>query len=191
MSALLDFLRENLVLGDGAIGTLLHQRGQPLDACYEAFNLRQPELIQQVHREYLEAGARLIESNTFGASRLRLEKFDLAAQLAPINRRGAELAVALAHPRHAFVAGSVGPLSSDPSVTLTDERRFELYREPCEALLAGGVDALYLETFPRLSDLLLAVRAARSLGPTPVIASLSFGDDGHTAASFRINQAFT
>ncbi len=190
MSALLDCLRENLVLGDGAIGTLLHQRGQPLHACYEAFNLQQPELVQQVHREYLEAGARLIESNTFGASRLRLEKFDLAAQLVPINRRGAELAVELAHRSHAFVAGSVGPLTSDPSVTLTDERALELYREPCEALLAGGVDGLFLETFPRLSDLVLAVRAARSLGLIPVIASLSFGDDGHTADGFRINQAF-
>jgi methionine synthase / methylenetetrahydrofolate reductase(NADPH) len=190
MSGFLELLRENVVLGDGAIGTLLHQRGEPLDACYEALNLHRPELIQQVHRDYLNSGARLIETNTFGASRLKLEKFGLAAQLESINRRGAELAVSLAHQREAFVAGSVGPLTFDPSLTLAEDLKESLYTEQCQALLAGGVDVFLLETFPRLDDLTLAVRAARRLGTTPVIASLSVGDDGHTADGFRINEAF-
>ena len=190
MSAFLDLVQDHVVLGDGAIGTLLYQRGYSLDSCYEALNLRQPEVIRQIHHEYLEAGARLLETNTFGASRLRLERLGLAAELASINRRGAELAVELAHSRQAFVAGSVGPLTSDPSLTLTEEQRLELYRQPCQALLDGGVDALLLETFPRLDELLLAVRAARSLSASPVIASLSFGDDGHTSDGLRINEAF-
>jgi methionine synthase I (cobalamin-dependent) len=123
MSGFLDSLRSEIVLGDGALGTLLHQRGQPLNGCYDALNLSQPEVIHEVHREYLDAGARLIETNTFGASRLKLEKFNLAARLEEINRCGAELAVAAARSRGAFVAGSVGPLTSDPSVTLDDATR--------------------------------------------------------------------
>src|SRR6185503_2535212 len=157
------------------------QRGLPLDACYDALNLDQPELVQQVHRDYLEAGARFIETNTFGANRLKLERFQLADQLADINRGGAELATQVAHPRGAFVAGSVGPLTSNPSILLTAEQRAQLYREHCQALLAGGVDVLFLETFPHLDDLLAAIGAARSLGDTPILASLSFGDDGHSA----------
>ncbi|HXJ55799.1 MAG TPA: bifunctional homocysteine S-methyltransferase/methylenetetrahydrofolate reductase [Verrucomicrobiae bacterium] len=189
-TALLDLLDRQVLLGDGALGTLLHQRGFPLDACYDALNLDQPDIVQQVHLEYLQAGARLIETNTFGANRLKLEKFERAAQLTEINRRGAELAVAAAHPAGALAAGSVGPLTSNPSILLNSGQCEQLYREQCEALLAGGVDALLLETFPRLEDLLTAVRAARSLGATPIIASLSFGDDGHTADGFRINESF-
>lgn len=190
MSGFLDLLRSEIVLGDGALGTLLHQRGQPLNGCYDALNLSQPEVIHEIHREYFDAGARLIETNTFGASRLKLEKFNLAARLEEINRCGAELAVAAARSRGAFVAGSVGPLTSDPSVTLDDATRGGLYREQCEALLAGGVDVLLLETFPRLADLVAAVKAARALASAPIIASLSFGDDGHTADGVRINEAF-
>jgi methionine synthase I (cobalamin-dependent)/5,10-methylenetetrahydrofolate reductase len=183
-------LRQQTLLGDGAMGTLLYQRGQPLNASYDALNLAQPAIIQSVHKDYLEAGAQLIETNTFGANRLKLEKFGLSDQVAAINRRGAELAVALAHPRGAFAAGSAGPLGADPSTLPGDELRARLYREQFEALLAGGVDALILETFNRVNELVFAVRIARGLGTIPVIASLSFGDDGHTADGFRITEAF-
>jgi homocysteine S-methyltransferase len=189
-AALLERLRQQVVLGDGALGTLLHQRGLPLHLCYEALNLEQPELIAGVHREYLAAGAQLIETNTFGANRLKLEKFGRAGDVALINRHGAQLATAAARSQGAFVAGSIGPLTADPSIQLAPEERTALYREVGEALLAGGVDALLFETFANLADLISAVRAGRELGPAAIIASLSFGDDGHTADGWRINEAF-
>src|SRR5258705_1259891 len=154
MSDLLAQLRARVMLGDGAIGTLLYQRGQPLDGCYDALNLAEPEAVREVHRDYLDAGAQLIETNTFGANRLQIEKFKLGERVFDINRRGAELAIALAQPRGAFVAGSIGPLNVDPSITLADPRKAEMYQEQAKALLQGGVDALFFETFPSLGELL-------------------------------------
>src|SRR5258706_878921 len=190
MADLIEELRPGVMLGDGAIGTLLYQRGQPLDACYDALNLTQPEAVRSVHRDYLDAGARLIETNTFGANRLQLEKFKLADRVSEINKRGAELAVALARPRGAFVAGSIGPLNINPSIVLGEAAKNEMYEEQARALVHGGVDALFVETFPKLSELLLALAAAKRVTSQPVLASLSFGDDGHTADGVRISEAF-
>jgi methionine synthase / methylenetetrahydrofolate reductase(NADPH) len=179
------------MLGDGAMGTLFYQRGQPLNACYDALNSENPAVVRQVYLDYLDAGARLIETNTYGANRLKLEKFGLEQQVRSINERGARLAIELAHPRGAFVAGSVGPLLSNPSEMLEPELRKQLYREQIEGLVEGGVDVLFLETFNHLSELLLAIEVAKLLKPLPLIASLSFSDDGHTADSWRINEAFS
>src|SRR3954471_9035027 len=141
MSEFLKELRAGLMLGDGAIGTLLYQRGEPLNACYDALNLTHPETVRRLHRDYLDAGARLIETNTFGANRLQLEKFKLAERVTDINKRGAELALALARTHGAFVAGSIGPLNVNPSVSLAEGAKIEMYREQAEALLVAGVDA--------------------------------------------------
>ncbi|EEF59462.1 bifunctional homocysteine S-methyltransferase/methylenetetrahydrofolate reductase [Pedosphaera parvula] len=190
MSNFLNRLNQGVLLGDGAIGTLLYQRGQPLNASYDALNLQHPEIVSQLHRDYLDAGAHLIETNTFGANRIKLEKFGLAQKTVDINKHGAQLALEVACGRGAFVAGSVGPLSADPS-SLSTQTKDSAYREQLEALVSEGVDALFLETFNRLDELAFVLRIARSLGNTPIIASLSFGDDGHTADGLRINEAFS
>lgn len=189
MNQFLIRLRDGIVLGDGAIGTLLYQRGQPLNSSYDALNVSRPDVVSQVHLDYLTAGAQLIETNTFGANRIKLEKFGLAERVSEINQRGAELAVSLAHPRGAFVAGSVGPLVADPA-NVSDLIKELAYREQVEALVAGGVDAIFLETFNRLDELVFALRIARSVTILPIIVSLSFGDDGHTADGLRITEAF-
>jgi methionine synthase / methylenetetrahydrofolate reductase (NADH) len=190
MSRFLDELRAGLMLGDGAMGTLFYQRGEPLDASYDALNLDKPAVVRQIHRDYLEAGARLIETNTFGANRLKLEKFGLDQQVQAINCAGARLAREAADSVGAFVAGSVGPLVATPSTALEPDLMTRCYREQMEGLVEGGVDVLILETFSKLSELEIALKVARSLTSLPLIASLSMSDDGHTADGLRINAAF-
>src|SRR4051812_19996220 len=123
MSKIVELLRNELILGDGAIGTLLYQRGQPLNASYEALNITNPEAVRQLHLDYLNAGAKLIETNTFAANRVRPEKYGLAQRTREINLRGAELAVTAARENHAHVAGSVGPITTNPSIVLTEEQK--------------------------------------------------------------------
>src|SRR3954464_15844651 len=130
-------LRLGLMLGDGAIGTLLYQRGQPLDGCYDALNLTNPDIVRQLHQDYIKAGSRCIETNTFGANRIRLEKFGRAANVREINLKGADLAITAARNHQAFVAGSVGPLTTNPSILLGDETKRTHYGEQCEALAEG------------------------------------------------------
>lgn len=190
MSRFLDELRNGLMLGDGAVGTLLHQRGEPLDGCYDAYNLEKPAVVARVHSDYLAAGARLIEANTFGANRVKLRKFGREPQVREINEAGARLAVDLARPAGAFVAGSVGPITPDPSLTIEPQGQSEIYLEQFQGLAAGGVDLFFLETFNHLTELILALKAAKGVSGLPVIASLSFSDDGHTADGFRVNEAF-
>ena len=190
MSRFITELKSGLMLGDGGIGTLLYQRGERLNACYDALNLDKPQVVQQVHLDYLESGARLIETNTFGANRLKLEKYGLEEKVRAINEQGVQLAAAVAHPQGAFVAGSVGPVLANPSAILDPEIKAGIYREQIEALTAGEIDVLFLETFSKVADLLLALGVARTLSKVPIIASLSFSDDRHTADGLRINEAF-
>src|SRR4051812_13562041 len=102
----------NPILGDGAMGTLLHQHGVPISTCFDELNLTHPEQVERIHRDYLEAGAELIETNTFGANRYKLGKHGLESQVVEINRAGVELAkrVITASGKDAYLAGSVGPL---------------------------------------------------------------------------------
>jgi methionine synthase I (cobalamin-dependent)/5,10-methylenetetrahydrofolate reductase len=181
---LLEQLRERPVLCDGAMGTLLYARGVTYEQSFDALNLTRPELIQSIHSEYISAGAQIIETNTFGANRTKLEAFNLGDRVREINIRAVKLA------REAreiaglpvFVAGAVGP-TGRPLQAPDEQRLSELrtiFREQIEALQTGGVDLLILETFSSLAELRQAVLAAQEVGGLPIVAQMSFYEDGHT-----------
>jgi homocysteine S-methyltransferase len=181
-------LEKGVLLCDGAMGTLLHERGVPLSACLEAVNLENPDLVAAIHREYVEAGAEIIETNTFGATGLRLNRYGLADRVREVNRRAVEIARGAARQagRSVFVAGAVGPIgvgipsSEAADVSLKQARR--IFREQVEALLEANVDLIILETFPTLAEIREALAAVREAGEVPVVAQLTFQRDGRTWA---------
>ncbi|MGB8347613.1 MAG: bifunctional homocysteine S-methyltransferase/methylenetetrahydrofolate reductase [Ktedonobacteraceae bacterium] len=181
---LLEQLRQRPMLCDGAMGTLLYARGIGYEQCFDALNLTQPELIQGIHREYISAGAQIIETNTFGANRARLDTFSLGEQVREINLRAARLAreAREVSGQPVFIAGAIGPTGRPlqaPDEQHLDELR-AFFREQAGALIDGGVDLLILETFTSLTELRQAVLAAQECSGVPVVAQMSFYEDGHT-----------
>ncbi len=183
----LDFparLRTRVLVCDGAIGTMLHAAGVSLDLSLPELSVSRPELVRAVHGAYLAAGAEIIETNSFGASRLRLARHGLEARVAEINLAAAEAARAAvaASARPALVAGSVGPVTpAGFHGRLPAETLYDAFREQIAALHAGAVDLLMLETFGGLGELLEAIAAAGAAAPgTPVVAEMTFLEDGHT-----------
>ena len=192
MANLLEVLNENILVADGAMGTLLQSRGVPISACLEELNLSQPEVVQRVHEDYLAAGAQLIETNTFAANRPHLERYGLENQVAEINWKAVQLAKAAAKSKNAFVAGSVGPLAlrAASGVNWSNSDKENWYREQIGALLDGGVHAIFLETFSDLEELRRALYVFRSLDSRPVLCSLACSEDGHLAGGKTVVEAF-
>ncbi len=181
---ILEQLRQRPLLCDGAMGTLLYARGITYEECFDALNLTQPRLIQDIHSEYISAGAQIIETNTFGANRAKLEAYNLEGQVREINMRAAKLAreAREVSGQPVFIAGAVGP-SGRPLQAPDEHRLHELrsiFHEQIEALLVGGVDLLILETFSNLPELRQAILAAQEIGGLPIVAQMSFYEDGHT-----------
>src|SRR5688572_20996240 len=181
---LLDRLAAGPILADGAIGTMLYAAGASLDESFDALNLTRPDLVLGVHRAYLDAGADLLETNTFGANRFKLESFGLADRVREINRKAVRLAREAREITGcpALVAGSVGPLGRTlaPFGVLAAADARAAFREQIEALLEGGVDLLVLETIGNLEEMTEAVAAAREACDLPVVASMTFAEDGRT-----------
>ena len=169
------------LLADGGMGTLLFSRGIPQRACLDELATSRPDLVATLHREYLDAGADLIETLTFGANRLRLDAYGLAREAGRFNRKAAQVAREArdVSGRDAWVGGSIGPLGP-PTRELRhpdDAVIRAAFREQIDGLLEGGADLLVIETFFDLRHLLLAVAEARAAADVPVIASMTFGED--------------
>ncbi|MFQ6133199.1 MAG: bifunctional homocysteine S-methyltransferase/methylenetetrahydrofolate reductase [Armatimonadota bacterium] len=176
----LETVAERVLIGDGAMGTYLHERGLPWDATFEALNLTTPDIVLEVHRAYIQAGAELILTNTFAANVNRLARAGLQERVREINRRGAELARRAAGDE-VLVAGSVGPLGrTGPPLEEVPLDRYAAFREQIEGLLEGGADVLVLETFDDLEELRTAAAAARDVAEVPLVCQMAFGDRGHT-----------
>jgi homocysteine S-methyltransferase len=173
------------VIGDGAMGTLLHERGVKVETCFDALNLSQPGLVADVHRDYIEAGAQIIQTNTFGANRFKLSQHGLGDQVAEINAAGVDLArkVVQASFKNVLIAGDVGPLGVRlaPFGRVQPEQAFAAFSEQITALTKAGVDLLILETFTDIHEIVEAIQAAKAVAPDlMVIASMTFTRDNLT-----------
>jgi homocysteine S-methyltransferase len=172
------------LLSDGAMGTMLHAAGAGFTQCFDALNLSDPGLVEKIHRAYLEAGAQIVQTNTFGANRFKLGGHGLAEQTAEINRAGVQLArqAVQAASGQALIAGDVGPLGVRlaPFGRVQPEQARQAFAEQIQALDDAGVDLLILETFSDLHELLEAIQAARHACDLPLVASMTFTRDDRT-----------
>lgn len=186
----IDRLKNELLVGDGAIGTMLYTKGVGLEANFEHLNLVRPELVLDLHGEYVDAGAQVIETNTFGANCTKLAAIGLDKRGREINLQGAGLARRAAAGRDIYVAGSVGPLAriKGEDRELSTDEKLEIFREQCLALAEGGIDLFIFESFSDLEQLKTALRAAAETG-LPAIASMAFMEGGRTAAGVDAEKA--
>jgi methionine synthase / methylenetetrahydrofolate reductase(NADPH) len=175
-------IEQSPILCDGAMGTLLYANGVFINRSYDELNLSQPDLIRNIHHEYLQAGAEIIETNTFGANSFRLARHSLADKVVEINLAGARLAREAAKSFDVWVAGSVGPLGTriEPLGKTSFEEARAAFGQQIAALVEGGVDLLIFETFGYLEELHQAVLAAREVKASlPIIAQVTIDEDGN------------
>jgi homocysteine S-methyltransferase len=174
-----EFLKNNLVLFDGAMGTEIYNKGVFINTCYDELNLTRPALIKEIHKKYIDAGADVIETNTFGANRLKLQKHGLEEKVYEINLKGAIIAREVASD-DVYVAGSIGPLivRLEPWGPLSEQEAQEIFLEQAKGLIDGGVDLIILETFSDLHLIQQALQAIKNNFKIAVIAQMTIGNDG-------------
>jgi methionine synthase I (cobalamin-dependent)/5,10-methylenetetrahydrofolate reductase len=180
-ASFLDALDSRVLVCDGAMGTMLYARGVFLNRSFDELNLTQPDLVAEVHQAYVRAGADLVETNTFGANRVKLAAFGLADRVHAINVQGARIARHAAR-EQAYVAGSIGPLGVrlEPWGRTGADEAQEYFREQAQALFEGGVDLFVLETFGDVNELVAAIRAVRSVCDRPIVAQMTTEEDGNS-----------
>jgi homocysteine S-methyltransferase len=177
----LEQIQHRVLVCDGAMGTMLYAKGIFLNRSFDELNLTQPDLVADVHQAYVRAGADVIETNTFGANRVKLAPFGLGDRVAAINAQGAKIARQAAR-EQVFVAGAIGPLGIriEPwGKTGVDEAE-EYFREQVGGLLEGGVQLFVLETFHDVNEIAAAIRAVRSRSDLPIVAQVTTEEDGNT-----------
>ncbi len=172
---------DNVYVFDGAMGTRLYDKGVYINRSYDELNITAPELVREVHAEYIKAGADIIETNTFGATRHKLQPYGLEEKLREINVAAAQIAREAAGDK-VFVAGAIGPLGLriEPYGPTSFDEAKEFYKEQAEALLEGGVDLFILETFSDLAVIEQAIRAVREVSGLPIVAQMTIQMDGNT-----------
>src|SRR3954463_12654755 len=181
-SDLLARLKQSPVLCDGAMGTLLYARGIFINRSYDELNLSQPDLIRGIHHDYLQAGAEIIETNTFGANSFRLARHSLADKVRDINRAGVRLAREAVKSFDVWGGGSVGPLGTriEPLGKTSFQEARDAFREQIAALVEAGADLLILETFGYLEEIHQAILAAKDVNPSiPIVAQVTIDEDGN------------
>ena len=178
-----EYLRSKVLLGDGAIGTYLYSKGIELGKDTDRLNITDPDLIYSIHEEYIRAGSQLIETNTFGASRLKLQAAGLGSKTREINLAGASIARRAAG-SDIYVAGSIGPTGVEFPLETEEANAGDIesaFKEQIETLLEGEVDILLFETFTYLDELLLAIKTARQITGVPIVAQMAYPSKGKTA----------
>ncbi len=182
------------LLGDGAMGTYLYTKGASFNQCFDQLNLTAPDLVGSVHEEYIRAGSELIETNTYGANRLKLTQHGLGSLVREINFRGAKIARDKREllGKDIYVAGSIGPLGKliGQYGGISRKEAAEMFREQAEALLEGGVDLFMVETMPDIAELRLAVEGVRSICDLPIVAQVSINDDLATIRGSSLLEVF-
>ncbi|PYR77855.1 MAG: bifunctional homocysteine S-methyltransferase/methylenetetrahydrofolate reductase [Acidobacteria bacterium] len=173
-------LDKRVLVCDGAMGTMLYAKGIFLNRSFDQLNLTQPDLVAEVHQAYVRAGADVLETNTFGANRIKLGAFGLADRVQTINVQGARIARHAAR-EQAYVAGAIGPLGIriEPYGKTGVDEAEEYFREQARALVEGGVDLFVLETFRDVNEIGAAIRAVRSVGDLPIVAQMTTEEDGN------------
>ncbi|MFQ5511697.1 MAG: bifunctional homocysteine S-methyltransferase/methylenetetrahydrofolate reductase [Candidatus Krumholzibacteriia bacterium] len=173
-------LKERIILADGAMGTMVYSRGVFINTCFDELNLTRPGLVREIHEAYVQAGAELIETNTFGANRYKLGAFGVEDRIAKINQAGARLARESAGD-DVYVAGSIGPLGKPlrPLGQVSKEEARDAFREQAEAL-AADVDLFMIETVPSVEEMRIAIESVRSVSSLPIVAQVTFSEEGLT-----------
>src|ERR1700693_4981087 len=185
-------LRDSVLIADGAMGSLLHETLGP-QRCMDELNATRAEAVFRIHMAYLEAGAHIIETNTFGANRNKLSAFGLEDRVAELNHRGVKIAreAREAAKHDVLIAGSIGPLGVvRPVRDIPEQQIREIFREQAEALEERGVDFFILETFGDAEELVAAVEAIRSFSQMPIVAELTYSEQGTTFGGTRPRDAW-
>ena len=185
----LQYIEENLLVADGAMGTMIYKHGIPLSQSFDKLNLTRPDLIRKIHREYIEAGAKAIETNSFTSNHHRLSRFGLEKNVTDINHAAVELAKEEADGK-AYVLASVGPLRDHTGEELEIRIAQDFYAEQISALVEKEPDALILETFTFVVDLEIALEQALQLTKLPIIAQVVADEDGYTSDGLHITAAY-